>query len=221
MWVKLKCNLLCELDQFRIQIDTSGSNIYLLTGGVLRFRIWASWFKVRLTLTKKEVGNSMADNVQPASTCASLIEEMRSLQLSTIGEDDIPHCGYTPYLHRAPNSFYIFVSQLAAHTRNLLIHTSVATMIIADEQSTSQIFARTRVNYLCEAKRIARDSSDYEPALDAYVQRHGKAAGLLRQLPDFILFQLQPQSGQFVMGFGQAYTLTGDDLSVFEHARTG
>jgi len=160
-------------------------------------------------------------DVQPASVCARLIENMRSLQLSTVGADGIPHCGYTPYLHRAPGSFYIFVSQLAAHTRNLLANRTVAIMIIADEQSTSQIFARARVNYLCDATRIPHDSHDYALVLDDYQQRHGKMAGLLRQLPDFVLFQLQPMSGQFVMGFGQAYTLTGDDLSVFEHSRTG
>ncbi len=158
---------------------------------------------------------------QPARVCASLIEDMCSLQLSTVGPDGIPHCGYTPYLYRAPGSFYIFVSQLAAHTRNLLANRAVAIMIIADEQSGSQIFARTRVNYLCDAKRIEPDSQDYALVLDDYQQRHGKMAGLLRQLPDFILFQLQPMSGQFVMGFGKAYTLTGDDLSVFEHSRTG
>ncbi len=79
-----------------------------------------------------EVFKSMNDE-QPASVCASLIENMRSLQLSTVGADGIPHCGYTPYLHRAPGSFYIFVSQLAAHTRNLLANRTVAIMIIADE----------------------------------------------------------------------------------------
>jgi len=158
---------------------------------------------------------------QPAQVCASLIEGMRSLQLSTVGADGIPHCGYTPYLHRAPGSFYIFVSQLAAHTRHLLANGTVSIMIIADEQSTSQIFARTRVTYLCEATRLAPDSPDYTSVLDDYQQRHGKMAGLLRQLPDFILFQLQPMRGQFVMGFGKAYILTGDNLSVFEHSRTG
>ena len=157
----------------------------------------------------------------PASVCAKLIEEMRSLQLSTVGTDGVPHCGYTPYLYQASGSFYIFVSQLAAHTRNLLANKTVAIMIIADEQSTSQIFARARVNYLCDATRVAPESQDYALVLDDYQQRHGKMAGLLRQLPDFILFQLQPMSGQFVMGFGKAYTLTGDDLSVFEHSRTG
>ena len=139
----------------------------------------------------------MADE-QPASVCASLIEEMRSLQLSTVGEDGIPHCGYTPYLYRASGSFYIFVSQLAAHTRNLLANKTVAIMILADEQFTSQIFARVRVNYLCDATRISPETPDYELVLDDYQQRHGKMVGLLRQLPDFVLFQLQPKSGQFV-----------------------
>ncbi len=157
----------------------------------------------------------------PELVCARLLEEMRSLQLSTIGPDGIPHCGYTPYLHRAPGSFYIFVSQLAAHTRHLLANGTVAIMIIADEQSTSQIFARARVSYLCEAIRIPPDSPEFTSLLDDYQQRHGKMAGLLRQLPDFILFQLQPKSGQFVMGFGKAYALTGDHLSTFEHTRTG
>ena len=163
----------------------------------------------------------MTEDEQPAKVCADLIATMQSLQLSTLGAEGVPHCGYTPYLHRMPGSFYIFVSQLAAHTRNLLQNTTVAIMIIADEQSTSQIFARTRVNYLCEAKRIETDNPDYELVLDDYETRHGKMAGLLRQLPDFVLFELQPISGQFVMGFGKAYTLSGENLSVFEHARTG
>lgn len=163
----------------------------------------------------------MIDDEQPASVCANLRENMRSLQLSTVGKDGIPHCGYTPYLYRAPGSFYIFVSQLAAHTRHLLVNRTVAIMIIADEQSTSQIFARARVNYLCKAKRIDSDNLEYGLVLDDYQERHGKMAGLLRQLPDFVLFQLQPISGQFVMGFGKAYTLSGDDLSVFEHSRPG
>ena len=158
---------------------------------------------------------------QPEKVCAALLEEMRSLQLSTVGPEGEPHCSYTPYLYRAPGCFYIFVSQLAAHTRHLLANPTVAIMVIADERSTAQVFARTRVHYECQAKRIEPEMTAYNEVLDAYENRHGKTAGLLRQLPDFILFQLQPVSGQFVMGFGQAYKLTGENLSVFEHTRTG
>ena len=165
--------------------------------------------------------NRPSPDAQPESICAQLIKDMRSLQLSTIGPDGIPHCGYTPYLHQTPNSFYIFVSQLAAHTRHLLANTTIAIMIISDEQSSEQIFARVRVSYLCHATRLLPDSPDYALVLNDYQQRHGKMVELLRQLPDFVLFHLQPVSGQFVMGFGQAYSLTGEDLSTFEHTRTG
>ncbi len=157
----------------------------------------------------------------PEQACGNLIQEMRSLQLSTVGPDGQPHCSYTPFLYRPPGNFYIFVSQLAAHTRHLLGNASLAIMIIADEQSTSQIFARTRVHYVCHAQRIDPESPEYSEVLDDYERRHGQTVGMLRQLPDFILFQLQPVSGQFVMGFGKAYKLTGEHLSVFEHTRTG
>lgn len=160
-------------------------------------------------------------DAEPDNVCKALVAQMHSLQLSTVGADGRPHCGYTPYLHQVPNHFHIFVSQLAAHTRNLLANPTVAIMIIADEQSTTQIFARTRVSYLCHAIVIEPDSAAYISVLDKYQQRHGKMAALLRQLPDFILFQLIPVSGQFVQGFGQAFRLTGDDLTIFEHARTG
>ncbi len=158
---------------------------------------------------------------QPEKVCATLIEKMRSLQLSTVGPEGSPHCSYTPYLYRMPGCFYIFVSQLAAHTRHLMANPTVAMMVIDDEQATKQVFARTRVHYLCQATRIEPENTDYNEVLDEYEQRHGKTAGMLRQLADFKLFQLKPVSGQFVMGFGQAYKLTGENLSVFEHSRTG
>lgn len=160
-------------------------------------------------------------DLPPENVWANLIEKMQSLQLSTVGTEGEPHCSYTPYLYRSSNRFYIFISQLAAHTRHLLANNKAAIMIIADEQSTSQIFARTRVHYVCQAIRILPENSECSEILDDYERRHGKTAGLLRQLPDFILFQLKPESGQFVMGFGKAYRLTGDNLSVFEHTRTG
>ena len=162
------------------------------------------------------------DDEQPALVCARLIESMRSLQLSTVGPDGVRYCcGYMPFLHQATKSFYIFVSQLAAHNRHLLANPTVAIMIIADEQSTSQIFDRTRVSYVRKAERLAPGCPDYDSILDAYELRHGKKAGMLRELSDFVLFQLQPVSGQFVMGFGKAYTLIGENLSIFEHSRTG
>ena len=155
----------------------------------------------------------------PEQACEALKNQVKSLQLATVGDDGQPHCGYTPFI-RNQNDLIIFVSQLALHTRDLLANPTASAMLIADEQSSSQIFARTRVSYQCRAEVISRENEQYNSLLDQYQTRHGKMVNLLRQLPDFILFRLVPERGQFVMGFGKAYRLTGDNLNEFEHARS-
>jgi len=156
----------------------------------------------------------------PEAALAALRARMKTLQLATVGDDGTPHTGYTPHLFDGPD-ILIFVSQLAAHTRDLLARPQAAVMLIADESEARQIFARTRVSYACRATIVAPDDDAYETLLDAFQARHGKMIGLLRQLPDFVLFRLRPTSGQFVMGFGKAYRLSGDALDRFEHARSG
>ena len=165
-------------------------------------------------------GTAEEGGVAPERALAALRERMRTLQLATVGEDGAPHTGYTPHLFDGPD-IVIFVSRLAAHTRDLLARPRAAVMLIADEADTKQIFARTRVSYACEATVVANDDPAYTPLLDALEARHGKMIGLIRQLPDFVLFRLRPTSGQFVMGFGKAYRLGGEALDTFEHATSG
>lgn len=160
----------------------------------------------------------------PEVVCAELLDQTKSLQLATLGEDGYPHCGYTPFvmwpeLPTDSRHFYIFVSELALHTRDLARDPRASIMIIEDESSASQIFARTRVYYQCDADELKRDSSNYNSVLEGYEKRHGNTVKLLRQLPDFRLFRLVPQSGQFVMGFGKAFQLAGENLQQFEHSR--
>lgn len=159
----------------------------------------------------------MSDKPDPGDTLHTLRNTMHSVVMSTLGDDGNPHTGYTPFIIEG-RDIIVFVSQLSLHTRDLLANARVSAMIIADEQTSTQIFARTRVTYQCKATVVVPESADYEPLLDAMQARHGKMLGLLRQLPDFVLFRLQPKSGQFVMGFGQAYHLGGENLDEFEHA---
>lgn len=159
----------------------------------------------------------MSDKPDPADTLKSLRESMHSVVMSTLGDNGDPHSGYTPFIIDG-RDIIVFVSQLSLHTRDLLANGKVSAMIIDDEVSSTQIFARTRVTYQCVAVAVAPDATGYESLLDAMQARHGKMLGVLRQLPDFVLFRLQPVSGQFVMGFGQAYHLRGDTLDEFEHA---
>jgi len=163
------------------------------------------------------------ENKDPSQELATLRHSVQSVLLSTVGEDNEPHTGYTPFIfdpaEGREHHLIIFVSQLAVHTRDLLKNNSVSTMLIADESSSEQIFARTRATYQCHAEVVDKSDAEYEGLLDSMQAGHGKMIGLLRTLPDFVLFRLIPLRGQFTMGFGQAFKMTGAQCEQLEHTR--
>jgi len=161
----------------------------------------------------------MSEKPDPESVLNELRDSVRSAMLSTLGEDGEPHNGYTPFVFDG-RDIIVFVSQLSLHTRDLLANGKVSVMLIADEQASAQIFARTRVSYQCQAIAVGKNDSQYDALLDMLAHRHGKMMDVLRQLPDFVLFRLKPHKGQFVMGFGQAFRLSGENLDTFEHAKS-
>jgi len=155
----------------------------------------------------------------PEEAVAKLQQQYGSLMMATLSEDGSPHISYTPfYLHG--KHYLILISELALHTRNLIARPTVDIMLIQDESEAGQLFARNRLTLSCDAKEITSEDADHTPLLDQFQSRHGKTVGLLRQLPDFHLLQLTPRSGRFVMGFGQAYELSGDNLDQFELSRS-
>lgn len=156
---------------------------------------------------------------EPAEACATLLERMKTLQLATLGEGNEPHCGYTPFV-KSGNDFVVFISQLAVHTRDLLANNRVGVMIVDDEQESSNLFARCRARYQCKAVVIEKDAEEYEHLLSQYQERQGKIVSLLRELPDFVLFRLKPDTGVFVVGFGEAYRIEGDNMDTFVHIRS-
>jgi putative heme iron utilization protein len=128
---------------------------------------------------------------------------------------------YAPFIVDEQRHFYIFTSRLAAHTTNLQHTGQASVMVIEDEVVATQIFARQRVTFQCQANLIPRDSAEDEAALTQYEAKFGKMVGLLKSLPDFQLFKLQPRSGSLVLGFGQAYELGGDRFEIITHRDRG
>jgi len=156
----------------------------------------------------------------PAQSCEALKVRMRTLQLATLDQNSEPHCGYTPFIFDGKD-LIVFISQLAVHTRDLMVNPKLGTMLIDDEQDSNNLFARCRLRYQCEAIVIQPEEEQYVTLLDRYQERHGKVVTLIRQLPDFVLFRLVPKSGVFVVGFGEAYRIEGTNMDKFVHVRTG
>lgn len=150
-----------------------------------------------------------------------LLDQTRSLILATTNPDGTPLASYAPFIVDKQRQFYIFTSQLAAHTVNLQRTGQASLMVVEDEAAAMQIFARKRVIFQCQASPIPRDSAAGKRALAEYEARFGKMVGLLKSLPDFQLFKLQPQSGSLVVGFGQAYELGGDRFEMIVTQRRG
>lgn len=151
----------------------------------------------------------------------ALFHELRakasSLVLATVGNNGLPNISYAPFVDDEEGDFFVYLSGLSEHTTKLLTNPVAAVMLMEDELDTRQVFARKRITYQCAIEVLDREHPGYERILDAMSERFGNVVTIIRSLPDFYLFRLSPVSGRFVAGFGQAYELSGDDLTQLVH----
>ena len=124
----------------------------------------------------------------------------------------MPNGSYTPFVMDEFKNIYIYVSGLSPHTQNINLNHKVNVLFIEDEAQTPQIFARRRLNYDCTAILIERETQTWLNIVDKFEARFGEIIQMLRSLDDFRIFKLTPHSGRFVIGFGQAYHINGDNL---------
>ena len=161
----------------------------------------------------------MADFNRVTELYREFPDKFRSVVLSTVSADGIPQASYAPFLSDADKNIYIYVSGLSLHTTNLKQTQRASVLFIEDEAETKEIFARRRLTYECTATVLPRDTTQWQTLIERFEQRFGNVIGLMKSLPDFQLFQLQPQTGQFVIGFGAAYRVNEDDLSLLQPRR--
>lgn len=131
----------------------------------------------------------------------------QSLILSTLNVDGTPHASYAPFVMDEDYTFYIYISGLSTHTQNLEHQGITSILLIDDESETQQIFARNRLTYDCQALTLDRETLTWDLVVNRFETRFGPIIQMLRQLGDFQIFKLIPQSGRFVVGFGAAYDI--------------
>jgi len=146
--------------------------------------------------------------------CHELIASQQTLTLSTASANCVPDISYAPFVRDHTGLFYIYVSELASHTANLLNNPQASIMFIRSESESSNLFARERAVFSCRVKEIARDDEIYTVRLNALQDKFGEVVSLLRSLSDFHLFALYPESGRYVAGFGRAFTINVNDGSL-------
>ncbi len=129
----------------------------------------------------------------------ALLHSNKTLALATLNKHNDPEASLTPYIYYQ-QTLWVFVSELSAHTGNLLTHKK-ASVLLHDAQ-TGNVFASTRATIACS---VSVETVDKDMILDEMTQQLGDTVAMLRQLPDFHLLKLQPVSGRFIAGFGQAF----------------
>ncbi|KDN29040.1 HugZ protein [Vibrio fortis] len=147
-------------------------------------------------------------------------QERRTLQLATVDEEGRPNVSYAPFVQNQ-DGYFVLISDIARHARNLKANPNVSLMMIEDEESSKQLYARKRLTFDATASVVERESELWTQVIAQMKDRFGEIIDGLSQLQDFSLFNLKAENGLFVKGFGQAYQVSGDDLVDFVHLQEG
>ena len=105
----------------------------------------------------------------------------------------------------------ILVSGLSTHTRALDADRRAS--LLTGEPGKGDPLAYPRLTTQCLAELVERDSVIHARIRSRFLNRHAKAK-LYIDFPDFRFFRLVPQSASLNGGFGRAYLLDGDDLTI-------
>ena len=143
-------------------------------------------------------------------------KHFQSLNLATCNRECEPEASYAPFVELDGN-YYIYVSDLSAHTGNLAQNKRCSILFIESEAEAKHLFARKRLSMNCLAAELPRETLEFNQMMDRFIQKFGDFFGMLRNMSDFHLYRLSPETGNFVAGFAQAYRLEGEGLSVIKH----
>lgn len=143
-------------------------------------------------------------------------KQFQCVLLATVDAQGQPEASYAPYV-RLGDSYGIYLSELSAHTGNLMGNPRCSVLFIENEADARNVFARQRLTLQCVAQEHARDGEVFTQAMQEFRRLHGPFMDALAGLKDFHLFLLKPQKGGFVSGFARAYTLSGEGLQQISH----
>lgn len=143
-----------------------------------------------------------------------LMASKKTLLLSTASANGVPDISYEPFARDEVGVFYIYVSEMACHTVNLLNNPQASILFIRPESESPNLFARERAVLSCSVSEIIRDDAIYADRVQALQDKFGEVVSVLRSLSDFHLFALRPENGRYVIGFGRAFSINVSDGSL-------
>lgn len=145
----------------------------------------------------------------------TLRDLLRTQQVAALGtlHQGQPYVSMVPFaLLPGGTDFIIHVSQLAAHTKDMLASPQVSLLVIA--LPTPEVMAQelARITVQGEAVQLAGGTPEQAAAKAAYLARFPQSE-MMFGFSDFSLFKIVPESIRFVGGFAQATTISPETLA--------
>ena len=150
-----------------------------------------------------------------------LLEGMNTIMLSTVSKSGMPNVSYAPSSVDEKNNFYIYISNLSKHSRNLKQTSKASIMIIEDEKDSENIFGRKRLTLDVNVENIKRDTTLWKGKIKLLEDKFPDTMSFLVKLTDFNLFKLTPENGLLVYGFGKAFKYDNGNLVNPKHINNG
>ena len=118
-------------------------------------------------------------------------EFIATIQTAIIGTLDSKgqsFSSYAPYIYDN-NRFYVYISDIATHAKNLQKNSKASLFFVEDESKTDNLFARKRVSLQCDSQKIERGSERFEAVLERFAQKFdAKMVSTLKKMLDFNLY---------------------------------
>jgi putative heme iron utilization protein len=109
------------------------------------------------------------------------------------------------------SEFYILISQLAKHSKNITDNKKISLMICQPETEADNPQTLARVSVTGIAQLIERNSEEYNSAKNSYLIKNTNAEMYFR-LGDFQLYKLRINKARFVAGFAKTFNLSKESL---------
>lgn len=142
---------------------------------------------------------------------AHLIRNTRIAALATLHEGE-PNLAMVAFAFAEDfSAFYIHVSRLGKHTRDMEIEPHVSLLIAEtdDGRPDPQTLGRVSVRGMAEA--LPREATEYSQVKTIYLNRFPESEQLFN-LGDFNLWRIRPAGGRFVAGFARTFNLAPQAL---------
>lgn len=140
---------------------------------------------------------------------------MRTARSGTLATND--HGSGTPFASLVSvatdldGSPLILTSQLSVHTR--LLEADPRCSLLLSAVGKGDPLAHPRLTLIATAQRLERASEETRQVRRRYLTQHPKAA-LYADFPDFSFWRLDVSSASLNGGFGRAYRMTREDLTL-------